>query len=245
MADSPANETAKLAVWLTTPNHIMVEIAKDLGYSKFLLDIEHGLFDLEPTDRLVAFIKALGCEVYAKVLGPSPVPIQQALDMGCDGVIIPHILGIEHAREVTAAAKYPPIGVRSFAGTRTAKYGGAPQSYFDGENIRTKCFPMIESKEALADVEKILALPTVDGVFPGTSDLSLSSGRGAYKNTDADKRDLKRIAAAAKAAGKPWIMPAWTRPERAFAQELGCDWMVVVDETGSLYTGLAQAIKPE
>ena len=64
MVDDPS----KLAVWLTTPNHIFVEIAKDLGYSKFLLDIEHGLFDLEPTDRLIAFIKALGCEVYAKVL---------------------------------------------------------------------------------------------------------------------------------------------------------------------------------
>ena len=235
---------SKLAVWLTTPNHLMVEIAKDLGYSKFLLDIEHGLFDLEPTDRLVAFVKALGCEVYAKVLGPSAVPIQQALDMGCDGVIIPHILGVEHAREVTAATKYPPIGRRSFAGTRTAKYGGVTQSWYEAENARTKCFPMIESKEALADVEKILALPTVDGVFPGTSDLSLSSGRGAYKNTDEDKRDLKRIAAAAKAAGKPWIMPAWTRPERVFAQELGCDWMVVVDETGSLYTGLSQALNP-
>jgi len=235
---------SKLAVWLTTPNHLMVEIAKDLGYSKFLLDIEHGLFDLEPTDRLVAFVKALGCEVYAKVLGPSAVPIQQALDMGCDGVIIPHILGVEHAREVTAATKYPPIGLRSFAGTRTAKYGGVTQSWYEAENARTKCFPMIESKEALADVEKILALPTVDGVFPGTSDLSLSSGRGAYKNTDEDKRDLKRIAAAAKAAGKPWIMPAWTRPERVFAQELGCDWMVVVDETGSLYTGLSQALNP-
>ena len=237
-----AEDPSKFAVWLTTPNHIMVEIAKDLGYSKFLLDIEHGLFDLEPTDRLIAFIKALGCEVYAKVLGPSVVPIQQALDLGCDGVIIPHILGVEHAREVTAAAKYPPLGVRSFAGTRTAKYGGVSPDWYAAENARIKCFPMIESKEALADVEKILALPTVDGCFPGTSDLSLSSGRGAYRNTDEDKRDLKRIAAAAKAAGKPWIMPAWTRTERAFAQELGCAWMVVVDETGSLYTGLSQAL---
>ena len=52
MVDDPK----KLAVWLTTPNHIFVEIAHDLGYSKFLLDIEHGLFDLEPTDRLIAFI---------------------------------------------------------------------------------------------------------------------------------------------------------------------------------------------
>ncbi len=161
-----AEDASKLAVWLTTPNHIFVEIAKDLGYSKFLLDIEHGLFDLEPTDRLIAFIKALGCEVYAKVLGPSAVPIQQALDMGVDGVIIPHILGVEHAREVTAVAKYPPLGLRSFAGTRTAKYGGVSQAWYESENKRTKCFPMIESKEACADVEKILALPTVDGCFP-------------------------------------------------------------------------------
>lgn len=244
MADPKgADDPKKLAVWLTTPNHIFVEIAKDLGYSKFLLDIEHGLFDLEPTDRLIAFMKALGCEVYAKVLGPAVVPIQQALDMGVDGVIIPHILGVEHARDVCAAAKYPPLGVRSFAGTRTAKYGGVNQAWYESENRRVRCFPMIESKEACADVEKILALPTVDGCFPGTSDLSLSSGRGAYKNTDADKADLRRIAAAAKAAGKPWIMPAWTRPERIFAQELGADWMVVVDETGSLYTGLSQALK--
>lgn len=242
MAETDAGE---FAVWLTTPNHLMVEIARDLGYRRFVLDIEHGLFDLEPTDRLVAFVKALGLEVYAKVLGPQQVPIQQALDMGCDGVIIPHIGDLAHAREVTATAKYPPLGVRSFAGTRTAGYGGAKQEYYERENVRTKCFPMVESKEALADVEAILALPTVDGVFPGPSDLSLSRGRGAYANTDADRADLKRIADAAKAAGKPWIMPAWTAAERGFARQHGAAFMVVVDETGSLYTGLAQALKAD
>jgi 4-hydroxy-2-oxoheptanedioate aldolase len=240
MAES---EVEKLAVWLTTPNHIMVEIARDLGYRRFLLDIEHGLFDLEPTDRLVAFIKALGLEVYAKVLGPSAVPIQQALDLGVDAVIIPHIGSVDHAREVTAAAKYPPLGARSFAGTRTAKYGGVTPEWYENENRRTRCFPMIESKEALENVEAILALPTVDGVFPGPSDLSLSRGRGAYRNTDADRADLTRIATAARKAGKPWIMPAWTRAERDFVSNLGPEFMIVVDETGSLYTGLAQALK--
>lgn len=238
-------DPGKLAVWLTTPNHLMVEIARDIGYRRFVLDIEHGIFDLDPTDRLVALINALGLEVYAKVLGPQQVPIQQALDMGCDGVIIPHIGTLEHAREVTAAAKYPPLGTRSFAGTRTAHYGGAGQEYYERENARTKCFPMVESKEALADIEAIMALPTVDGVFPGPSDLSLSRGRGAYANTDADKADLRRIAQAARAAGKPWIMPAWSRPERALAMELGAEFMVVVDETGSLYTGLSQALKSD
>lgn len=239
MAETKA---ANLAVWLTTPNHIMVEIARDLGYTKFLLDIEHGLFDLDPTDKLVAMMKAMELEVYAKVLGPTPVPIQQALDMGCDGVIIPHIGSVAHAREVCAAAKYPPLGYRSFAGTRTAKYGGVGQEYYDGENRRTRCFPMIESKEALLDVDAILALPTVDGVFPGPSDLSLSCGRGAYKNSEEDQRDLRRIADAARKAGKPWVMPAWSRKEREFVAALGPEFMVVVDETGSLYTALSQAL---
>lgn len=236
------SKAANLAVWLTTPNHIMVEIARDLGYRKFLLDIEHGLFDLDPTDKLVAMMKAMELEVYAKVLGPAAVPIQQALDMGCDGVIIPHIGSVAHAQEICAAAKYPPLGNRSFAGTRTARYSGVGQEYYDGENCRTRCFPMIEFKEALQDVEGILALATVDGVFPGPSDLSLSCGRGAYKNTEEDQRDLRRIAEAARRAGKPWVMPAWSRKEREFVAGLGPEFIVVVDETGSLYTGLSQAL---
>ena len=231
-----------LAVWLSTPNHIMVEIARDLGYRRFVLDMEHGLFDLAETDKLICLMKAMQLEVHAKVLGPLAVPIQQALDMGCDGVIIPHIGNVAHAREVTAAAKYPPLGNRSFAGMRTSHYGGASQSYYDDANRHTRCFPMIESAEALADVEAILALPTVDGVFVGPSDLSLSRGRGAYSNTEADRADITRIAEAAAAAHKAWIMPGWTKSERDFARPLKPVFSVVVDEGGALYTGLSQAL---
>ncbi len=237
------NKAEALAVWLSTPNHIMVEIARDLGYRRFVLDMEHGLFDLEPTDKLVCLMKAMGLEVHAKVLGPLAVPIQQALDMGCDGVIIPHIGDAAHAREVTAAAKYPPLGTRSFAGMRTSHYGGAAQSYYDDADRNTRCYPMIESAAALEDVEAILALPTVDGVFVGPSDLSLSRGRGAYRNTDADRADLTRIAKAAAAAGKAWIMPGWTQVERDFARPLKPAFMLVVDEGGALYTGLSQALQ--
>ena len=115
MADGNAKpvDMDKLAVWLSTSHHAMVEIARDLGYRRFVLDIEHGLFELDATDKLVALIRAFGLEVYAKVLGPEAIAIQQALDMGCDGVIIPHIEGVEHARAVTASAKFPPLGNRS------------------------------------------------------------------------------------------------------------------------------------
>ena len=92
-------------------------------------------------------------------------------------------------------------------------------------------------------MEAILGLPSVDGVFVGPSDLSLSRGRGAYRNTDADRADLTRIARAAVAAHKAWIMPGWSKAERDFAQPLRPDFMLVVDEGGALYTGLSQALQ--
>lgn len=236
------SELSPHAVWLSTPHHQLVEIAFGLGCRKFVLDIEHGYFDLDPTDKLVALIRALGAEVYAKVLGPETIPIQQALDIGCNGVIIPHIGSVEHARRVTLAAKYPPLGNRSFSGTRPARYDAVRQDYYTRENAQTLCLPMVESAEALADIEAILALPTVDGVFVGPSDLSLSRGRGAYAKTEADFADLRRIAAAAKAAGKPWIMPAWAPVERSLARDLGADWQVTVDEYGALWTGIEQGL---
>ncbi|MGO4723114.1 MULTISPECIES: HpcH/HpaI aldolase family protein [unclassified Inquilinus] len=237
-------DLSRLAVWLSTPHQAMLEIAHDVGYRRVVLDVEHGLFDLDATDKLVALARALGMAIFVKVLGPETIPIQQALDMGCDGVIIPHIEDVAQAARVTAAAKYPPLGGRSFSGTRPARYGGAPQSYYDGENRRTRCFPMIESAAALADVEAILALPTVDGVFMGPSDLSLSRGRGAYRNGPEDQADLRRVAAAATRAGKPWIMPAWSDAERRLSEQLGVDFMVVIDEFGALRWALTEAAKP-
>jgi len=239
MADVHSN----YMVWLSTPHQAMIEIARNMGFGHVVLDIEHGLFDLEATDRIIALAKALGMKIHAKVLGPETIPIQQALDMGCDSVIIPHIGNVAHAQEVTRAAKYPTLGKRSFSGTRPARYNVVKPDYYDRENAATRCYPMVESAAALKDIEAILALPTVDGVFMGPSDLSLDSGRGAYRNTDADKVDLRRVAAAAKAANKPWIMPAWTKAEREFATGLGASYMVVADEYGSLILGLAESIR--
>lgn len=231
------------AVWMSTPNHMFLEIARDIGYRQFVLDVEHGLFDLERTDRLVAFAKALGLKIYAKVAAPDGTAIQQMLDMGCEGVIIPHIGSLDHARQVTAAAKYPPLGTRSFAGTRTSGYLGGTPAYYEAENERVRCLPMVETAEALADIEAILALPTVDGVFMGPTDLSLSRGRGAYRNTDADKADLKRVIDAAKAAGKPWIMPAWSLAEQRDAIARAAGMIVISEEVGALQSGLASALK--
>lgn len=219
--------TPQLAFWLTQPSFPHVEIAREAGFRAVVLDIEHGSFNLDDLDRIIPFCRALGLFVYAKVLGPQTEPIQQALDFGADAVVIPHIGNAEHASQVCAAAKYPPLGKRSYAGGRTVGYGPASDSYGADENRRTRCFPMIESKQALDDIEAILALPTVDGVFLGPTDLSLDMGAARYSFSPADRDDLTRVAQAANAVGKPWIIPGWTAPERAFAKAEGAQTIVV------------------
>ncbi|WP_322062782.1 aldolase/citrate lyase family protein [Paraburkholderia sp. J63] len=232
--------TSHLGLWFSGPNIATAEIAHCIGFRVAILDIEHGTFDLDALDRFIPFLKAKQFEVFAKVLGPTREAIQQALDFGADAVIIPHISGVEEARRVCAYSKLPPLGDRSLAGGRTTNFMYPPDSWIDEQDKRTRCYPMIEDENALREVAGILDLPTVDGVFIGPTDLSIRRGRGIYKKQDGDWDDLRSIAAAAKAAGKPWLFPAWSPEERAFAVKHGAHRMFIAMEQVALAHGLQQ-----
>ncbi|WP_027351144.1 HpcH/HpaI aldolase family protein [Halotalea alkalilenta] len=237
-----------LVLWMSSPLIGLVEIAQLCGFSNIIIDVEHGSFDLEGLDRFLAFTKAKGISVIAKTQSPATDAIQQVLDFGADAVVVPHLQGVEHARQVTAAAKYPLLGIRSYMTGRVNDYTRPSTEFFGIENRRTRCYAMIETAESLEEVEEIAALDTVDGIFPGPSDLALARGRGAYAFTDADRRDLVRCVNAARAVGKPWMMPAWTPAERAFALEHGAERIIVSTQSMILRQGLnatLQALKDE
>ena len=240
----------KIATWMTNPHIQHAEIAQDCGFDDIVLDIEHGTFDLGSLDMFIGFLKAKSIGVHAKVLGPSMEAIQQALDFGADSVILPHIESAGQAEEVCAYAKYPGLGKRSFAGGRCMGFIRQTDDYFPAENARVRCWPMVETAGALADVERILALPTVDGIFLGPSDLSLSRGRPNYHFTDEDREDIARVASACAAAGKEWVMPGWRPDERAFAlsQPLKPAMMVVGPQLGLIrgaFDGLHKMLSDE
>lgn len=204
-------------VWLSEPSAAAVEMARLAGYGTVVLDIEHGTFDLAALDWLLPFIRSNGMRSIAKVLGPERGPIQQALDLGADAVAIPHIESAEHAALVCGYAKFPPLGDRSFAGGRTSGYRGFTDDWVAAQDGGTRCYPMIEDASAFEEIEAILALPVVDGIFIGPSDLSLRRDRGAYAVTESDLADLRHLARAAQSAGKPWILPAWSEAEQRLA----------------------------
>jgi 4-hydroxy-2-oxoheptanedioate aldolase len=233
---------ARWAAWLSGPNTAAAEIIRALGYGSVVLDIEHGSFDLADLERFMPFLRAIGLRVLAKVLAPERGPIQQALDFGADVVVVPHVENLAHASAVCAYGKFPPRGDRSFAGGRTARYGGFDDAWVVAQDTDTRVYPMIEDAGALEAIDAILALDTVDGVFVGPSDLSLRRQRGAYSRSGADFADLRTIADAARRAGKPWVLPAWTWDEKEFALVHGADQVVLLAEHAALVAGFGAAL---
>src|SRR5262249_36440382 len=100
----------RLAFWLESTSLAACEIAASLGYDAVIFDIEHGVLPMEACDYLTLCCKRLGLTVYSRVAAADRVAIQHALDAGADGVVLPQITDLAHARAATAFAKYPPLG---------------------------------------------------------------------------------------------------------------------------------------
>jgi len=140
------------------------------------IDLEHAPLSLDQAQQI---IQAVGDRPGTAVRVPwnDPVHIKQALDLGCDAVIVPQVRTADEARLAVAAAKYPPTGVRSVGIARAQQYGLALAEYVRTANDRVAVIVQIEHIDAVGHMNEILAVPGVDGVIVGPYDLSASLGR--------------------------------------------------------------------
>lgn len=231
----------KTGFWLADNSVPSAEIIADLEFDFVMLDLEHGMFDVETLSRHVPLLLGLGLEVFAKVLGPDREPIQQALDFGCTGVVIPHVGRLEHARTVTEYAKYPPLGTRSLASGRNTTWGPMTADAVAAADAETLSFPLIEESDALEDIEKIAALSTVNGLMIGQADLSMSRGRGMYTRSEADLADMDRIVSAIQSAQKPWMCAGWAPEELDWALSRGASRIILGVQYASFAVGARAA----
>jgi 2-dehydro-3-deoxyglucarate aldolase len=237
------NWSPLIGCWIETPNHWACEMAAAIGYSAIVLDLEHGTIDAESADRLIAHSRALGFAVYVRVASPDRVPIQQALDAGAHGLILPQVRDLDHARAGSAFAKYPDRGLRGMGTPRSLNYGPTPAGFVMAENRRTRCLVMIETPGALRDVSAIAALDTVDGLFMGPYDLSLTRGRGQYGAGADDRKDAAAIAAAAAGADKVLGLPVGSRADLRFARANEACLITIADDLSALNAGLARSFE--
>ena len=174
--------------WSVIPSPLSVRLLAAAGLDYVVIDLQHGGAIEADLPALTSAIRLAGAAPVARVRYAHTADIGRALDLGCEGVIVPNVESAAQARQVASAVRYPP-GHRSAGGVL-----GVAEPF---------CLVMAESADAVDDLDATLAVNGVDGVYVGPNDLSRSLGCKLDLDDPVLNRALQRVWAACAAAGKP------------------------------------------
>jgi 4-hydroxy-2-oxoheptanedioate aldolase len=229
--------------WLSVGNPFTAEIMAAQGYDSLTIDVQHGALDYSHVLPMFQAMRASGVVPLARVPWLEPGIVMKLLDAGAYGVICPMVNTAAQAAEFVSCLRYPPLGQRSFGPTRATFSAGA--NYAAEANGEILGFAMVETAEAMANLEAIAATPGLDGIYVGPADLSfsLTAGRLAA-GLDREEPEMiaaiRAIVAACKAAGIRAGLHCGTPEYAARAIGWGFD-MTTVSGDSRLLAGAAAA----
>ncbi|BCP54301.1 2,4-dihydroxyhept-2-ene-1,7-dioic acid aldolase [Kaistia sp. 32K] len=232
-----------LTAWIATPEPLIAEYSARAGFDCVTLDMQHGLHDPVSVMHGIGAIALAGVPAIVRIPVGDFAMASRALDMGASAIIAPMINSADDARAFAAAAKYQPLGERSWGPVRAMQLAGASDgsAFLRDTNAETVTFAMIETRAALAALDEILEVPGIDAVFIGPSDLSIALSDG--QNVDPMRPDNQAAAAdvlrRARAAGKLVGIFAITGGQAKQYRELGYDFIAL--GTDGMYFRLGAA----
>ncbi len=164
------------ACWITLPEPLGAEILARQGWPGLVIDLQHGAIDDPGALRVLQAIHGTGALPIVRVPWLDPGAVMKALDRGAEAVICPMIEGVDQAETFVQACLYPPMGIRSWGPVRAGIDGA--DAYASGANDRVAPIVQIETLGALEQLDAILELPGLAGVFVGPNDLAWALGHG-------------------------------------------------------------------
>lgn len=217
----------------------VVGLLATAGYRLVIVDREHGVMGPETAQALVTAAHLRGMHAVVRVPEATRSAIQDALDGGADGIMVPGVESGEVAAQVAAWCRYPPDGSRGMhgltAGSDHARVGGPALAPW--ANGRIAVMVQVETRRGLDQVDAIAAAPGVDLVFHGPSDLAVSLG--IERRSPEAFAARRRILDAARAAGVGFGTFAFTDAEGREAIELGAELVVGGGDVGFVLAGAA------
>jgi 2-keto-3-deoxy-L-rhamnonate aldolase RhmA len=187
--------------WLSLPSPSIAELMVSFGPDWLVIDTEHGPANWERVEDILRAMKGTSVVPIVRIVNNDVALFKQAFDRGAYGVIVPMVNTPEEARAAVAACKYPPDGCRGVAGSRVTRYGMDLPDYFAEWNRQVLVILQIETPEGLTHVDAIAAVPGVDVLFVGPSDLSANMGIFREFAHPDFLAALDRVKAAAKTHG--------------------------------------------
>lgn len=162
--------------WMQIPHPMVAETLAQCGADFILLDGEHGPVGPDSLINVLPAIDRFDMPVIYRVRMNAPDLIKGALDAGVSGVMVPMVNSAAEAKAAIDAAKYPPLGRRGVGPWRASNYYLDEPDYMARSNESVPLILQIETKEAVAELEAIAALPGIAGLFVGPYDLCMSLG---------------------------------------------------------------------
>jgi 4-hydroxy-2-oxoheptanedioate aldolase len=243
-----ASGETRYGLWLGLPDTTAAEIAAGAGFDWLLIDHEHAPFELAD---ILAHLQAIAAYDVAPIVRPvddNPTLLKKLLDIGVQTFLVPMVESADQCKAILQALRYPPAGSRGLGTSlaRAARWGQSP-GYLQQANDEICLLVQVETVAGLANLQAILSVPGVDGVFIGPSDLAASMGRigeSGHPDVIAAIADaLSAIAAAGKYSGILCIDPARTEYYRASGANfigVGVDTLILAEGAGRL----ARACRP-
>jgi 4-hydroxy-2-oxoheptanedioate aldolase len=207
--------------WLAVASPISAGLIAAAGLDYVVIDLQHGQATEHDLPAMTSAIRLAGAAPMARVRHASMADIGRALDLGCEGVIVPNVESAEQAREVAGACRFPPDGYRSAGGVL------APAAL-------PLCVVMVESSHAMAELPATLRQPGVDGVYVGPRDLSYSLGCPLDPHHPVLRPALERIWTACAAAGKPVGVHAPDGETARLYRDNGCRLVNVIADSAAI-----------
>ena len=160
--------------WLSIPDGFAAELNAHQGWDSLTIDLQHGLVDYQAAVRMLQGISTTSVIPLARVPWNEPGVIMKMLDAGCYGIICPMISTRAECEAFVGACRYAPQGYRSIGPTRATIYAGS--DYAANANGTVITMAMIETREAIDNLNDILSTPGLDAIYIGPADLSQSFG---------------------------------------------------------------------
>jgi 4-hydroxy-2-oxoheptanedioate aldolase len=237
-----AEGKAALNGWLSIPDSLSAEAMARQGWDTVTVDVQHGLCDYATATQMLTAVALTDAVPFVRLGSPDPFVVTRYLDAGALGLICPLIDTAEQARVFAASARYAPRGNRSWGPMRAQMLYGSQYGAKANDSVVT--FAMIETGSALKNLDSILDVEGLDGVYIGPSDLSLALGMTPVPDRE-EPEFLKIIDDIGKRAAKKGLSGAMHCAGPTFARraiDMGFKFITVVADVRLIVLGAQQAV---
>lgn len=221
--------------FLQTLSPVAAEILSQCGFDWLIVDLEHAPGDFANLQAQLQAMNGSNVVPFARAPWNDEVAIKRILDTGVMGVLVPYVNTREEAEAAVAACKYPPRGIRGVAGSpRAAGYTGNTLPYLTSANAETIVMIAVETAEAVANLDDILRVEDLDGVFIGPMDLASSMGHLGDPGHPDTQRQIALIEEKVLASDKFLGTVATTRDKARDCFDKGYQWLIVMQDGAAL-----------